>query len=304
MLQAGLLVILNVGLLLAGGYVLTQGVRIAFRAPATEEVSTAAAPLELEPTAPFSEYESVATRNLFRVGPERAHERPKAAIPEPTEKLKESRLRIKLIGTGAAANPAYSLAVIVDEAKRETRVVRNNDQLTDSAKVARIERRRLVIENQGRFEEISLDDEPKTKKRGGKSAATSTHQRRRPKGLTIRPPTLTERVRGLTQDAAESTRSVAPPPAQSILTQARIVPRYGEGGELGGLEITAIRPGSLLEAAGLQNNDLVVGVNGTQLSDPADGLKVFRELATSQSFVLEVKRGTTVLSLPYSAETR
>ena len=89
---------------------------------------------------------------------------------------------------------------------------------------------------------------------------------------------------------------------RSILTQARIVPRYGEDGVLSGLQLSAIRPESLLEEAGFVNGDLVVNVNGTQLSDPSQGLKVFRELESAERFVVDVERGGALVTLEYTAE--
>ncbi len=75
-------------------------------------------------------------------------------------------------------------------------------------------------------------------------------------------------------------------------------------GVLSGLQLSAIRPESLLEEAGFVNGDLVVNVNGTELSDPSQGLKVFRELESAESFVVDVEREGELITLEYTAEAR
>ena len=45
-----------------------------------------------------------------------------------------------------------------------------------------------------------------------------------------------------------------------------------------------------------------MNVNGTELSDPSQGLKVFRELESAESFVVDVEREGRLITVEYTAE--
>jgi general secretion pathway protein C len=296
-LRTGLLS-LNGLLLLGCGYLLATSLRtLLFPAPVPAMTLPEARPVQKVERS-FDRYREIAGRDLFGGGP--------TISPPPTramdEKIEESQLRLRLIGTAYASDPVRSVAVLEDETKRERMVVRAGYTLPGTeAEVARIERGRLILKNRGRLEAIEFTDEkaaPQAKRGRGRRARTA--------GAAPTPPAapprgqIGDQLRQLAEQSNEA-RS-ARRRAQSILTQARIVPRYGEDGSMSGLEVNAIRSGSLLENAGFQNGDLVVGVNGTPLSDPAQGLKVFRELATAERFVVEVQRGGGVERIEYAAE--
>ena len=184
-----------------------------------------------------------------------------------------------------------------DLSNKERLVVRPNDNLA-GARVVRIERRRLVVDNGGRLEAVTLDEDDKAKAPLRTSKRSS--QARRTGGRT-QTPNLAEQVRKLSRQAAARSKP-RPSRRQSVLTQARIVPRYGEDGELTGLELSAIKPDSLLEAAGFENGDRVVSVNGARISDPAQGLKSFRGLSEEGGFVVEVERDGSLVELEYTSE--
>jgi general secretion pathway protein C len=287
---------LNTILLAACGWVLATSVQTLLRpavAPAFE-----LPPAEPAPAADrsFDQYRAVASRKLFRPPPKSV-----AVAPDPDEELAESKLQVRLIGTAAATDPAFSLAAVEDLRSRDRLVVRANDTLS-GARVVRIERKRVVLENRGRLEAITLDEEDTPKARPSTPPRKAVAQRTR--GARRAPKrSVTDQVRRLASQANAAAKPVQQRP-QSVLTQARIVPRYGDGGELTGLELSAIKPGSLLENAGFQNQDLVVSVNGSRIDDPAQGLKSFRTLGQAQDFVVEVERGGQTVEIEYTQENR
>ena len=256
----------------------------------------------------FARYRPIGERGLFRRAGSDSEDLPP---PEPLEEeLVESQLRIRLLGTIASTVPEMSVAAVENQNTRTKLFVRPGDELAAGARVVRIERKLLVLENRGQLEKISLDEEknggsagrkaqaPKGRKnRAGSPAARRS--RRKPPGFLEGGVSMSERIQ-LLREVSEQKRGAAR--AQSILTQARIVPRYGEDGVLTGLQLSAIRPESLLEAAGFQNGDLVIEVNGTELSDPSQGLKVFRELESAERFEVDVEREGQILTIEYEAE--
>ncbi len=288
MLRNGLL-ILNTLAVVACGYLVASTVRTLISTPPAAAVELPT-PAPVEPTERSSfEYRAIGKRGLFRAGGVEE----KGPPPTPAqEQLTESQLRVRLHGTVASQRSETSVAVVEDENTREKLFVRPGDLLA-GARVVSIEQELIVIDNNGQLEKITFDDNEPT------APAPRLAPGKKARGKKKARNAMAERARLLKEVTEQSSAK-----RQSILTQARIVPRYGEGGVLSGLQLSAIRPNSLLEAAGFTNGDLVVNVNGTELSDPSQGLKVFRELESAESFVVDVEREGELITLEYTAEAR
>ncbi len=84
------------------------------------------------------------------------------------------------------------------------------------------------------------------------------------------------------QDVQEAARNPA-----SIFSQARILPKY-EDGEMVGVQVNSIKPGSMLEDIGLQNGDTISEFNGIRIRSPEDSTEVLKELAGSSEFTVVV----------------
>jgi type II secretion system protein C len=295
LLRAGIW-ILNVGLLVACGYIVATSARALVSPPEVPELKVPDPTPVAVRARTFDLYQPIADRELFRGGPKGAAKPAKPAVKRDA-KLAESQLHVDVIGTAFASDPALSVALVHDHTANEKLVVRAHDPLA-GATVVRIERKRIVVDKNGILEQITLDEET------GKQP-TKGRAKNQPRARGRSRPSKEEALSGLgklARKAEQAKRPTRRAPVQSVLTQARIVPRYAEDGQLSGLQLSAIRPGSLLQAAGLENGDLVVGVNGTRVADPAQGLQAFRELSSPDSFVLEVERQGSVVQLQYSPE--
>jgi hypothetical protein len=108
-------------------------------------------------------YDVITERNLFRT-PEAAPPPEPEAPPE--EAIEESALKLTLLGTAVFGSPDRSSAVVTRTGSGEVQVVRVGDAI-EGATLERIERRRLVLRNRGKLEQITLDDQ--------KPSATAAH---------------------------------------------------------------------------------------------------------------------------------
>ncbi len=184
MLARGLRAIQVLLMLVCGYLVYSTSVSLvgATPVPETRVLEVAPAP---QGALPFERYAIIAERNLFKTR--------EVAIPagELGEELEESRLRIRLLGTAATTPPELSVASVEDLTKRETLVVRVGD-LIGSATVVRIERKRLVVDNRGRLEQISFDEQtqptPQAKANRYTRATKATRQSTRARGPLVRRP--------------------------------------------------------------------------------------------------------------------
>ena len=75
------------------------------------------------------------------------------------QELEKSRLPVTLLGTFASSDPNLSRATLMDKEKNETLVVGIGDQIKNAAEVMRIERRRVVIIENGAPRELTFGDE-------------------------------------------------------------------------------------------------------------------------------------------------
>jgi len=268
---------------------------------------------------PLSHYTLISQRNLFRsqggIG--------QGEAPPPTdEPLVESKLSVKLHGTAATTPPEFGVAAVEDLKTREHLQVRAGDVL-QGARVVRIERSRIVVDNAGRLEEILLEDEAgpasgASAQRGrptrgaqtsrARPAPRSTRSRENARSSAAR---VTERVRRLTQRLAASQEDgpagspqTGNQAALSLFREAELRPEL-DGTAMVGMVVGRVSEGSRLESAGLQAGDVITGVNGTSLQGGPQGIDLAGMAAAQNGRVeLEVDRNGQTLSIAVEAEAR
>jgi general secretion pathway protein C len=214
----------------------------------------------------------ILARNLFNV----STLAPAGVELEPTA-YEETKLPLRLLGTAAADDTALSWAAIEDLETKQHLVVRIEQEVKGGARVVSIERRRIVLLNNGRKEQLGLD--------GEEVAATTPRPAR-----TARP-----NARANLERLADNRFAVDRSEVQNLATnpsalfsQARILPKY-EGGQMVGVQVSAIKPGSLFEQAGLQNGDTITEINGQPVNGPEGAPQLFQRLTQGGDIRLGVQ---------------
>jgi general secretion pathway protein C len=230
-----------------------------------------AAPDAVAPASrPWSEREVILTRNLFNASL-LAPDQP--IVPE-NEVLEATRLPLDLLGTAAAELPELSFAAVQDRESQQTLVVRIRDSIRNQAEVVRIERRRIVLSEGGSLRELALEEPEALATAPGPLAAAQP--RRMPPRAPSAPPAPAAAP-------AEGARS----PAQ-LFSQARILPKY-DAGQMVGVQVSSIKPGSLFEEMGLQDGEVITELNGIPIDSPEQSAKILLELSKSQTFTIQVE---------------
>ena len=255
--------LLNSGLRIVQGVLLLTCVYLVYAglAPAMSNapLEPARIPTVEEPKSgrhPWSHYRIIGERNLFRnatTGP---------IAPARPEEIAESKLRMKLHAT--ISGDGSSLATLEDLSTHERFYVKPGDAV-GNATVEWIERRKVVIRNQGKREAITMDDE---------TAASAAPQRARTRrALSRSRPARSRAQRGRERllqrlGGRAPAQAVAPASASpSLIEQATFRPAFNEAGEVEGLLVENLRPGSALAAAGLSNGAVCSSLNGVSLTD-------------------------------------
>ncbi len=133
----------------------------------------------------------------------------------------------------------------------------------------------IVVSNNGALEKLYLDQSVPAQTVGGEatvSAAEITAPVVQSSGVKLNPETV----------------------AAGVGLEAR-----NENGKVTGLVVTAKGDGSILQAAGLRDGDIVIKINGNAVSSPSDLVKYLRPGA---NVALEVERGAQKIPLAISLE--
>lgn len=246
---------------------------------------------------PRKDYDVLVKQNYFSVDADKAA----PARPKPVSRSTESQITISsipaiLIGTlaGGIDNP---LAIIQDTRNRSVDIYGVGDRLLNMAEVKRIERMRVLVERNGKIEEIVLSEDneaPKGKKGKRNKKAVKASKKKTP-SLDVVENGENEFVIDKEQ-FSDLLTDLGP-----LLSSARVVPNF-EGGVIDGYKIFAIRSNSLYEKIGLQNGDIIDAINGNKIETPDKALMLFQQLKSEEHFDLSIRRDGSALSFSYDLE--
>lgn len=193
----------------------------------------------------------------------------------------ETRLNLTLKGV-LAATPMNSASAIIAMGKNGKEDIYGIGDRVSSATVKEIHPDRVILERSGRYETLRLPREFSSN-------------------------TLIDS----TQDSDNSISSASSPGEvlsnirQQILRnptsfgQYAIPIPYNENGRLRGYKLQPQGDTALFDQLGLSPDDVIVGINGVDLNDPAQGLKALRNLQRAKQIDLKVLRNGAEIPLHF-----
>ncbi len=145
------------------------------------------------------------------------------------------------------------------------------------AEIVRIERNRVILDNAGRQEmlEVSFDvvSLASAGKRGGRSSAAKGIKKVSANRFILD----RKEVDRLSGDMSQ------------FMTQVRVVPNIVRG-KASGYKLMNIKKGSLVEAVGLENGDIIKEINGKPIDKPEAAFGAYQQLKDDGRFVIEIER--------------
>ncbi|WP_175452508.1 type II secretion system protein GspC [Thiohalomonas denitrificans] len=248
-------------------YALAQGTWRLIPDPVLPESSVIRSGASAEASSTASGLEDVADLHLF--GQPSSQHQPVAAVPIDAP---ETRLNLILRGLFTADRPEDGAAIIADSQGNE-RFYLNGDQLPGGAQLKEVHADRVILARGGRFETLKL---PKASESGisldevsGTGGAASG-------------------VRQLPELRSYREKILANPTSAFDLVKMRPV---SENGRLKGYRVSPGKDRELFRKAGLRSGDVVTGINGMGLDDPARTQEVFKQLTSASQLNLVVERG-------------
>jgi general secretion pathway protein C len=212
--------------------------------------------------------------------------RPPAEAPE---QIPLTGLPLRLLATVTEQEPHLSLAHIEDIQHASQQLLKEGQTLKDRPYVTlvRIEPDSVLLDNYGVQERLMLDADGRRltgdtilagDEMGGVELSEEERERRRQ---------LSQRLRAI-MDAGADYQPVLE--TGGLLDDAVLHPRYDEGGELTGIELSEIRPGSVYDKAGIREGDVLTSVNGVAVGSPRAAGDIVALLASSERLEVEVER--------------
>lgn len=246
-------------LIILGDDVLTQ---ITARSKLDSQISAISAPNPDQPASaatPAHQWDVIKDRKPF--GTLGRLVVPVAAPPTPPP----SPLMLSLIGTFITSGQD-PYAIIEDKKKNEQEMFLIGDAIFNQATLKSIHLDRVEVERNGKLEILRLDDLLAGAAGGGAASTTGDD---------------------FVIEEAELDKGLENLPL--LLTQARAVPYFKDGRSIG-LRMFAIKTGSLYERVGLKNGDILKTINGNNLGDISQALKLFEQLKQERAINLTLER--------------
>lgn len=219
-------------------------------------------------------FKEITDRNIFGSIKHETNELP----TEDIESLEPTSLRLILLGT-VIGNEWETYAVIEETAERKQDLYKQGDSI-QNATIKRILRGKVIL-GVGDKDEILTMEETDLSSNSGRSSSSRTHDTG---------PTITiDRL-----DLQASLKDIG-----KIMTQVRIRP-YFKDGKADGLFISRIKAGSVFAKLGLQNGDIVQGINGSTISSPDDVFALYENLKSGSRVSLQLTRKGESKTITYN----
>ncbi len=185
------------------------------------------------------------------------------------EALKHTDLKLRLWGTVTADDKQTAYAVIEELKAKKQNLYRVGDKVQD-ATVKMIFREKVVLSINGRDEILEIEELPINKKTNKFVLKSNVIHKRNIKSNRLQTENVFKEV-------------------HNLMSQANIKP-YFEKGKIGGIILTRIKPDSLFHKMGLENGDIIKGVDGENIESVEDIQEFYKSLKASPDVQLQIKR--------------
>jgi len=212
------------------------------------------------------------------------------AVVEDVVDAPDTQLNLKLRGIYAATNKSHSNSIIED-GKGKQAVYFIDDKLEVSGRVYLriVYSDRVILETNGRKEVLRLKD-----------SLPVNMQRKKSSQLTLKKSTDKKvqdkrKNKQISKSLNEYRKKLLENP-MSLSDLVRMSPST-RNGETIGYRISPGKDKRLFTQLGLRRNDVITGVNGMSLANPADAMQLFGEIQNMQDIQVDILRGKENISL-------
>jgi len=233
-------------------------------------------------------YDTISRRDIFNLVP---------VTEAPAEVA--TNLHIKLLGT-STLTLSQPFIIVEDDNNHEQSLYRMGDEIPDAGKLVGVYKDHAIILHEGRRIKIEMPTD-----QNGAPAEVP-----RPFGLPgatfrrfMRGRAGQNGVREINPNRYVLDRSTIDNNLNNLaalFTQVRAIPNLGPDGQSHGFKLSEIQPDSIFQQIGLRDGDVLTGVGGQSVGDPAKAMQLLATLRNQNSVSLTVMRGGQPIQLQYN----
>ena len=215
-----------------------------------------------------------------------------------------TRLKLKLRGVYAASDDQLAGAMIEAQNKQDVYRIGANLPGATGLKLHKIMSDRVIMSRGGKFETLLIED-------FGKASGSSRRNSTQSSPVPVNNNTFTTNDNSnivdkrkdikLTTEIMDLRSKLTDPKSLSELVS---VSPAMNGDEFQGFRISPGKNRALFGRLGLRRNDVVTGVNGIKLDDPATAFSLMEQISTADEINLTIKRGSRDMNILFSAQTQ
>lgn len=237
-------------------------------------------------------------RNLFGSRIDGSSRSPADMSDEDLEKLPESTLPLKLLGTVVQLQGRRSFAVIQNTGTRLQQLYFAGEEVQEGVVLSSVSRNRVVLVRNGQEEILEKDEDNTPSPPAKRAAARSSRSRPTPANKSAGGDIAVRKVgdNNYVMDRREVDGILQD--FNQLLTQIRVVPHFADG-KPDGFKIFNIRPGSFFAQLGMVNGDIIKRVNGLDITGPEQALQMFTQLRDESRVTVDLERFRKNLTLQY-----
>jgi general secretion pathway protein C len=209
-----------------------------------------------------------------------------------TGQIVPSSLPLELMGTIVFQTARFSVALVRDRNSKSTQYYAIGDTV-QSARVHKIERFRVILENGSRLESLEL--KAAESKLGGTASFKPFGQPEAQPGASAAFDELGPGRFAIPQRVVDDALNNF----SQILTQARMVPNLTPDNKTDGFKVFQIKSGSIYEKLGMKDGDIIKRVNGAELDSFEKATGLFTALRNEKSISIDLVRNGQRINYTY-----
>ena len=210
---------------------------------------------------------------------------------------RETRLDLVLRGVVASSEDGLGHAIIEHKKRQDVYAVEDKLPVSGEVVLAKVMPRQVVLDNGGTYELLPLFDDSALDAQLPAQGA--------PVAPRVRPESarqLEQRNDSATTELARSFRERLYQDPQSLAEVVSVSAVRADGALLG-YQVAPGKQREQFEQLGFKQGDLVTGINGIALNDPANTMRLYQTLRTANEAVFDLEREGQALSISVNLDS-
>lgn len=212
---------------------------------------------------------------------------------------RESQLQLTLHGIVSASEDGLGHAIIEHRNRQAVYAVDDELPVASNVVLAKVMPGKVVIDNNGTYELLTLYEMSELDSQAQSAAPSGSAAPTAPRAA---PDVVDKRSDTQVTAMANDYREQLYRNPQSLAEVVRIS-AVRDGGELRGYRIAPGSDAEQFSRLGFKAGDIVTGINGIALSDPAQAMRVYQTMRTASEAVFDVQRGDQSVSVSISLDS-